>query len=87
MLFRGKGDRAKKGRKSAERKIFSPLLCQLSYLAVMFGGEQLTEKPSCGNVPAAQVLPRIGGLYFLLPLRLDLRKGSFSLDKLTGWHC
>ena len=32
MLFRGNSDRAKKGRKSAERKIFSPLLCQLSYL-------------------------------------------------------
>jgi hypothetical protein len=29
-LFRGKDDRAKKGRESAEYKIFSPLLCQLS---------------------------------------------------------
>jgi hypothetical protein len=32
-LFGGKGDRAKKGHKSAECKIFGPLLCQLSYLA------------------------------------------------------
>src|SRR5260370_41665408 len=32
ILFRRKGYGAKKRRKSAEYKIFSPLLCQLSYL-------------------------------------------------------
>jgi hypothetical protein len=35
ILFLGKGDRAKKGSKSAEYKIFSPLLCQLSYLGLL----------------------------------------------------
>jgi len=36
-----------------------------------------------GYVLASQVLPRFDG--FLLPLRLDLRRGSFSPDNLTGW--
>jgi hypothetical protein len=27
------------------------------------------------------------GSIFLLPLRLDFRRGSFSPDNLTGWHC
>jgi hypothetical protein len=88
MLFRGKGDRAKKSHESAEYKIFSPLLCQLSYLALIPGDKQTygeIVRKAMSWLP--KFYPDLMGSIFSLPLRLDLRRGSFSPDNLTGWHC